>query len=131
MGREYALRRLPAGQPADRDAVEPLFTRYALMGRVADYFKRTRTPGESWKQLEDLAPQLAELELRHEGQDYDNAAAAVWGSTSSICCCGVTTASCCSRTSGCVARSPTRRSNNSAWRYLYHPLDRADPDEDS
>jgi hypothetical protein len=49
------------------------------MGRAADYFKRTRTPGESWKQLEDLAPQLAELELRHEGQDYDNAAGLLLG----------------------------------------------------
>ena len=73
--REYALGRLPEGQPADRDAIEPLQTRYALLGRAADYFEQTRTPRESWKQLEDLRPQLAEFELRYEGQDYHNAAA--------------------------------------------------------
>jgi tetratricopeptide (TPR) repeat protein len=77
--REYALSRIPQGQPADRDAVESPFTRYGLLGRGAEYFQQTRTPRESWKQLEDLAPQLAEFELRYQGEDYDNAADVLLG----------------------------------------------------
>jgi tetratricopeptide (TPR) repeat protein len=73
--RDYALSRIPEGQPDDRDATEPPFTRYGLWQRGAEYFAQTRTPRESWKQLDDLAPQLAEFELRCQGEDYDTAAA--------------------------------------------------------
>jgi tetratricopeptide (TPR) repeat protein len=52
----------------------PPFTQYALLDRGADYFSQARLPRESWKTLEDLAPQLAEFELRCAGQDYDTAA---------------------------------------------------------
>jgi tetratricopeptide (TPR) repeat protein len=72
---EYALSRIPQGQPADRDTAEPRLTRYSLLARGAGYFEQTRTPRESWKQLGDLAPQLAEFELRYQGEDYDTAAA--------------------------------------------------------
>jgi tetratricopeptide (TPR) repeat protein len=73
--RDYALSRIPEGEPADRDTPDLSFTRYALLARGAEYFEETRTPRESWKQLDDLAPQLSEFDLRHRGGDYDNAAA--------------------------------------------------------
>jgi tetratricopeptide (TPR) repeat protein len=72
--RDYALSRISEGEPADRTATEPRFTRYALLARGAEYFAQTRTPPETWKQLDDLEPQLAEFELRYQGEDYDTAA---------------------------------------------------------
>jgi tetratricopeptide (TPR) repeat protein len=72
--RDYALGRIPQGQPADRDAAEPPFTRFGLRHRGAEYFEQTRQPRETWKRLDDLAPQLAEFELRCQGEDYDTAA---------------------------------------------------------
>jgi tetratricopeptide (TPR) repeat protein len=72
--RDYALSRIPEGEPADREATEPRFTRFGLRHRGAEYFEQTRTPRETWKQLDDLAPQLAEFELRYQGEDYDTAA---------------------------------------------------------
>ena len=71
---------MPAeGEPADRDADLPRFTRQALWHRAGDYFEQTRTPREQWKTLEDLAPQLAEFELRCQGGDYDTAAQVLFG----------------------------------------------------
>jgi tetratricopeptide (TPR) repeat protein len=75
--RDYALGRVPAGDPADRDADPAPFTQQALRHRGADYFEQTRTPRENWKTLDDLAPQLAEFELRYQGHDYDTAAQAL------------------------------------------------------
>jgi tetratricopeptide (TPR) repeat protein len=76
--RDYALTRIPDGRPVDREETEtPPFTRYALLDRAARYFSETRKPRESWKNLNDLAPQLAEFELRCEGEDFDTAAAVV------------------------------------------------------
>ena len=77
--RDYALAACPAGEPADRDADPPPFTRQALRHRGADYFEQTRTPREDWKSLDDLAPQLAEFELRYQGGDYDTAAQVLLG----------------------------------------------------
>lgn len=77
--RDYALSRVPAGEPADRDADPAPFTQQALRHRGADYFEQTRAPRESWKTLDDLAPQLAEFELRCQGQDYDTAAQVLLG----------------------------------------------------
>ena len=77
--RDYALSRVPAGEPADRDADPAPFTQQALRHRGADYFEQTRTPRENWKTLDDLAPQLAEFELRCQGQDYDTAAQVLLG----------------------------------------------------
>jgi tetratricopeptide (TPR) repeat protein len=74
--RDYALGRLVEGEPDDREAEPPPLTRYALRHRAAEYFKESRRPRESWKTLEDLAPQLAEFDLRLAGEDY-NAAASV------------------------------------------------------
>jgi len=73
--RDYALSRIPPGEPGDRGVLHLLpFTRYALRHRGAEYFEQTRKPREAWKQLDDLQPQLAEFELRCEGEDYDTAA---------------------------------------------------------
>ena len=77
--RDYALARLPDGEPADRDADPPPFTRQALRHRGADYFEQIRTPREDWKSLDDLGPQLAEFELRYQGGDYDTAAQVLLG----------------------------------------------------
>jgi tetratricopeptide (TPR) repeat protein len=72
--RDYALSRLVEGEPEDREVEPPPLTRYALRHRAAEYFKETRKPREAWKTLEDLAPQLAEFDLRLSGEDYDAAA---------------------------------------------------------
>lgn len=72
--RNYAFERIAPGDEADR-TLEPLrFTSFALLHRGAEYFRLARTPREQWKGLEDLAPQLAELDLRCQGGDYDTAA---------------------------------------------------------
>jgi len=77
--RDYALARLPEGEPADRDADPAVFTRQALRHRGAGYFEQTRTPREDWKSLDDLSPQLAEFELRYQGGDHDTAAQVLIG----------------------------------------------------
>ena len=71
--REYALSRLAPGKVADRWADEREFTRYGLLHRSAEYFEQARLPRQNWKTIEDLAPQLAEFDLRFEGQDYETA----------------------------------------------------------
>jgi tetratricopeptide (TPR) repeat protein len=71
--REYSLSRIARGEVSDRRAGEPIFTLYGLRHRAADYFEQVRSPRENWKTIEDLAPQLAEFDLRYEGQDYESA----------------------------------------------------------
>jgi tetratricopeptide (TPR) repeat protein len=73
--RDYADSRIPDGEPADREAEVPPFSRFALQHRAAEWFKLARKPRENWKTLEDLAAQLSEFELRCAGGDYDTAAA--------------------------------------------------------
>ena len=72
--RDYALHRIPLGEPTDQSGNRTPFTRHAMWRRGADYFKQTRAPRETWKTVDDLAPQLAEFELRYQTQDYDTAA---------------------------------------------------------
>ena len=72
--RSYAMERIPAGTPADREAAPPPFTRFALLHRAAEYYQSIRTPRASWKTVDDLAPQLAEFEVRIAGDEYDDAA---------------------------------------------------------
>ena len=38
-----------------------------------EYFEPVRLPQENWKTIEDLRPQLAEFDLRYDGQDYETA----------------------------------------------------------
>ncbi len=42
--------------------------------RAADYYKTTRKPRAEWRSLNDLAPQLAEFDLRCQAGDFDAAA---------------------------------------------------------
>lgn len=73
--RAYALARIPKGDESDRlEEESPPYTQFALLHRGAEYFKQLRKPREDWKKLEDVAPQLAEFDLRYEGQNYDAAA---------------------------------------------------------
>jgi tetratricopeptide (TPR) repeat protein len=72
--RAYAFSRIPEGDPSDRDKEAPPYTQFALLHRAAEYFKQARLPREDWKTIEDLAPQLAEFDLRCEGEDYEAAA---------------------------------------------------------
>jgi tetratricopeptide (TPR) repeat protein len=70
--RDYARGQLPAGSSGDAPAA---FTLTGLQARAADYYTQIRTPRESWRTLDDVAPQLAEFELRCDTGDYDTAAA--------------------------------------------------------
>lgn len=71
-----ALATLEVGEPSDRhERGEPLYTRYTLLDRAANYFKLRRKPRMAWRSLEDLAPQLTEFDLRLQGEDYETAAA--------------------------------------------------------
>lgn len=79
--REFALTRVPVGRKVDGAAHEsPPFTRLALLARAAAYFSRTRRPGETWRNIDDLAPQLAEFDLRVEAEEYEAAATVLGGS---------------------------------------------------
>src|SRR6185295_6596242 len=77
--RDYALSRMAEGGTGDRQVEPPPFTRYALRHRAAEYFKETRKPREAWKTLDDLAPQLAEFDLRLVAEDYEAAANVLLG----------------------------------------------------
>jgi tetratricopeptide (TPR) repeat protein len=72
--RAYALRQIPKGGAADREAEAAPFTQLSLRARAAHYFASTRTAPETWRTLEDLTPQLEEFELRWQGEDYGRAA---------------------------------------------------------
>jgi len=81
--REHALSCIPKGTPDDRIISTHLskteieatsvFSQYGLLDRGAHFYRETRLPREDWKNLNDLAPQLAEIELRLQSQDYDTA----------------------------------------------------------
>ncbi|QDU39615.1 Tetratricopeptide repeat protein [Maioricimonas rarisocia] len=72
--REYALSCIEEGEPADcaNDGVAR-FSRFALRHRAADYFRQARRPRHERKSLEDLAPHLAEFDLRCQNMQYDTA----------------------------------------------------------
>jgi len=71
----YALDRVPMGERTDwREEGKPPFTQLALRHRGADYFKEVRKPREDWETIDDLAPQLAEFDLRFAAEEYDTAA---------------------------------------------------------
>ena len=72
--RAYAFGCIPPGQTDHRlnDDNRP-FTQISLLHSAAEYFAQVRLPREDWKQLEDLAPQLAEFDLRCAVSDYETA----------------------------------------------------------
>ncbi|MDZ4721274.1 MAG: TIR domain-containing protein, partial [Roseiflexaceae bacterium] len=67
--RAYALQRLTLVSDTGTT-----ITLSALQSQAADYYKATRTPRAAWKNLTDLAPQLAEIDLRVAAGEYDSAA---------------------------------------------------------
>ena len=86
--RSYAFGRVAAGAESDRDAADaPPFSQFALLHRAAEYFKKTRTPSQTWQTVRDLAPQLAEFELRFAGHQYDCAARLVLEIESHLLAC--------------------------------------------
>jgi tetratricopeptide (TPR) repeat protein len=70
--RQYLLARIPRGRDEDRDLPNPPFTQVALLSRGADYFERTRAPVP--KGIDDLGPQLMEIDLRARGGEHELAA---------------------------------------------------------
>ena len=71
--------RIPPGQREGQGAEPVPFTLAALQARAAGDFEQTRTPRDSWRNLDDLGPQLAEFELRCAAADYDAAATVLAG----------------------------------------------------
>ncbi len=72
--REYCYQIIPAGSPEDRHVNPPPFTRYALHVRAAENYKLQRKPQDQWLTMDDLAPQLAEIEQGFAAEDYDEVA---------------------------------------------------------
>ena len=80
--REYTLGRvsrgmsIPRDEAGDREVLDDKtpYTQIALADRGANYFQETRLPRENWKTLNDLAPQLGEIDLRCAAEEYDTAA---------------------------------------------------------
>jgi tetratricopeptide (TPR) repeat protein len=71
---EYALSRVTKGEETDRDKRgTPPFTQFLLYHRGANYFKEIRRPQETLNYIDDLDPQLAEIDLRYAGRDFDTA----------------------------------------------------------
>lgn len=67
----YALSRIkPAPDPASS---EKEFTLRSLQQLGAEYFRQARKPRADWKTIEDLAPQMAEFDLRCQYGDYETA----------------------------------------------------------
>jgi len=74
----HATGRLPDTNKSDHaggaDDDPTGWTREACWARAAGYFETTRTPRETWKTLDDLAPQLAEFQVRAQAGQHDAAA---------------------------------------------------------
>ena len=75
--REYALSRFGREQDEIEDSGDQRFTLHAARLRAADYFRETRKPRESWKNISDISPQLNEFDLRCAAGDYETALAAL------------------------------------------------------
>jgi len=77
--RAYAFDRIPKeGLPSpfqgEGAGERVAWTHLRLLHRGAEYFKQARKPRAEWKTFDDLAPQLAEFDLRCAAQEYDTAA---------------------------------------------------------
>lgn len=75
--REYAFRHIPEGKSdkhIGKGARGRTWNQHALILRAADYYVESRKPEKEWRKLDDLAPQLAEFDLRCATEDYDTAA---------------------------------------------------------
>jgi tetratricopeptide (TPR) repeat protein len=70
----YALGRIAPGEKSDTaERGQPLYTQFTLRDRGAGYFLQARKPREEWKTIDDIAPQLAEIELRIDNEEFDPA----------------------------------------------------------
>lgn len=74
LDRQYALHRLTTGASSAGAPDRPPVTHRLLCARAAEYFEHTRTARRTWRNLSDLAPHLAEFDLRCHAGDYDAAA---------------------------------------------------------
>jgi tetratricopeptide (TPR) repeat protein len=73
--RGYAYSRIPPGQAADVESGDPApFTRSGLLGRAIAYVQQTTVPVEKWRGIEDVAPQLTEIDLLCTSGQFDAAA---------------------------------------------------------
>lgn len=72
--RAYCYQLIPPGSVGDWTQPVPLYTRSALHHRAAEFYRLQRKPQAEWRVLDDLAPQISELEHRLAAQDYDEAA---------------------------------------------------------
>lgn len=74
--RHYCYRRIPDGTADDKPivGVVPIYTGHALHYRAAEFYRHQREPEDTWKSIEDLAPQLAEFEHLVSADDYNAAA---------------------------------------------------------
>jgi tetratricopeptide (TPR) repeat protein len=72
--RDYAWSRIPKDESADRSHTVAPFMQSELLRRAAEWFQRARLPRSAWRRIEDLEPQLAEIDLRCRAGQYDEAA---------------------------------------------------------
>ncbi len=73
--REYAISQIPPGADQDRnESGAATFTRISLLHRAADYFRNDRKPPEAIRRVDDLEAQRAEIDLRCEGGEFEEAA---------------------------------------------------------
>jgi tetratricopeptide (TPR) repeat protein len=70
---EYIQHQIPATND-ERSDTEVSFSMPELLHRAADYFARFRNPDREPQDLDDLAPQLAEIDLRRRAENYPLAA---------------------------------------------------------
>ena len=68
MDQARVLRGIPVGTAADRDRDPPPFTQTALLRQAADHYRHTRQ--DEPRSLDDLAPQIAEIDLLIRGQEH-------------------------------------------------------------
>jgi tetratricopeptide (TPR) repeat protein len=69
--RDRVIDAIPRGRPADRASPENPKTKLGLFHRAAEYFAQHRK--RSVERVEDLEPQLAEIDLRVAGEEYEAA----------------------------------------------------------
>ncbi len=75
LDRSYALSRIPVDMETRLPETEEhdAFSLRALQNAAAGYFQEIQKPRQEWKDLDSLAPQLAELDLRLEAEDFSQA----------------------------------------------------------
>jgi tetratricopeptide (TPR) repeat protein len=66
--RDYALSSTSKGASDDSDSA---FTQYILNKRMAEYYLAQRKPQTDWKKIDDVDPQLREIEYRYRCEEYD------------------------------------------------------------